>query len=296
MWLGFGWLDIVVSVVVVILIVRAALGILLEAAQLLADKSVIDIERVAEIAYNVPSVRFVHNIRSRGTAESAFVDLHVKVNGGMGISQAHAVASEVERRIVNQIDGVNDALVHLEPAKNDRPTRWESISYNLRNLAEGMGLGLHDLHIHAGEENEDYTVELHLEFESNITLGQAHQIADTFEAETLKRWSQVGEVITHLEPLPQQVLHSDERSDPGLEAMVVSVLDDYLHTGQLRTLQLYHSGGHMHAVIVICLDADTPLTDAHDFSESIEVALRKQVPKLNRVTLHVEPYKIKEAD
>jgi cation diffusion facilitator family transporter len=295
MWLGWVWLDPVMAVIVVVLIVRAAFEIIRDASSLLADKSVIDIEKVAAIAYSVPQVRFVHNIRSRGTPESAFVDLHVKVSGGMSTSRAHAIASAVERRVVREIEGVKEALVHIEPAKNDRPTRWESISYNLRNLAEGMGLGLHDLHVHTGEDNEDYTVELHLEFEAGITLGEAHQKADIFEAEALRRWSQVDEVITHLEPLPNKVLTSGDRADPGVEAKVVSVLDDFLHTDQLRSLQLYHSGGHLHAAIVICLDENLPLTEAHEFSETIEMELRKQVPTLNRVTLHVEPYRAKES-
>jgi cation diffusion facilitator family transporter len=296
MWIGWLWLDTVVAVVVVLLIVRAAFGILVEASRLLADKSVIDLERVAEIAYSVSHVRYVHNIRSRGNPESAFVDLHVKVNGGMSTSQAHAIASEVERRVIREIEGVKDALVHIEPAKNDRPTRWESIAMDLRNLAEGKGLGLHDLHVHAGEENEDFTVELHLEFSSKISLGEAHSIADEFESEVLKRWSQVGAVITHLEPLAQQVLQSEGQTDPALQVKVVSVLDDLIETDQLRSLQLYQSGGHLQAVIVICLDEKMPLTSAHEFSEKIEIELRKQVPKLNRVTLHVEPFRDKTTD
>jgi divalent metal cation (Fe/Co/Zn/Cd) transporter len=295
MSLGWLWLDPVVAVIVVVLIVKAAFEIIWDASRLLADKSVIDIERVAAIAYSVPQVRFVHNIRSRGSEDTAFVDLHVKVSGEMSTSHAHAIASAVERRVIREIEGVKDALVHIEPAHIDRPTRWESISYNLRNLAEGMGLGLHDLHVHTGEENEDYTVELHLEFESGITLGEAHLKADIFEAEALRRWSQVDEVITHLEPLPQQVLPSGDRADPVVEAMVVSVLDAFLHTDQLRSLQLYHTGGHLHAAIVICLDENIPLTQAHEFSEKIEMELRKQVPTLNRVTLHVEPYRAKES-
>lgn len=295
MSLGWVWLDPLVAVIVVVLIVKAAFEIIWDASRLLADKSVIDIERVAAIAYSVPQVRFVHNIRSRGSEDTAFVDLHVKVSGEMSTSHAHAIASAVERRVIREIEGVKDALVHIEPAHIDRPTRWESISYNLRNLAEGMGLGLHDLYVHTGEENEDYTVELHLEFESEITLGEAHLKADIFEAEALRRWSQVDEIITHLEPLPQRVLPSGDRADPVVEAMVVSVLDAFLHTDQLRSLQLYHTGGHLHAAIVICLDENTQLTQAHEFSEKIEMELRKQVPTLNRVTLHVEPYRTKES-
>lgn len=289
MAMGWLWLDPVVAVIVVFLIIRAAFEILRDASSLLADKSVIDAEKVAEVAYSVPQVRFVHKIRSRGTADSAFVDLHVKVSGALSTSRAHAVASEVERRLVLEIDGVKDALVHIEPAQKARPTRWESISNNLRDLAEGMGLGLHDLHVHAGADDEDFIVELHLEFKSGISLGEAHLMANKFEAEVLRRWNQVDEVITHLEPLPQKVFTSGERADPGVEAKVVSVLVDYLHTGQLRSLQLYHTGGHLHAAIVICLDENIPLTQAHEFSEKIEMELRKQVPTLNRVILHIEP-------
>ncbi|MEN8243061.1 MAG: cation transporter dimerization domain-containing protein, partial [Chloroflexota bacterium] len=156
-------------------------------------------------------------------------------------------------------------------------------------------LGLHDLHVHAGEENEDFTVELHLEFSSKITLGEAHIIADRFEAQVLKRWSQIGAVITHLEPLHQQVLQSEGRNDPALQAKVVAVLDDFLDTSQIRSMRLYQSGGHLQAVIVICLEENTSLTSAHEFSEKIEIELRKQVPELNRVTLHVEPFREKNS-
>ena len=67
MWFGWLWLDLVVAVIVVLLIVRAAFGILVDASSLLVDKSVIDIEKIAEIAYSVSNVRYVHQIRSRGT-------------------------------------------------------------------------------------------------------------------------------------------------------------------------------------------------------------------------------------
>lgn len=291
MWLGFYWLDTVVAVIVVALIIKAAVGILLDASRQLADKSIVDLEQIAEIVYTIPHIRFVHHIRSRGLSNAAFVDLHIKVDAEMTATQAHSVASEVERRLIQGIEEVKEVLVHVEPASIARPTRWQSLSNNLRNLAESMGLGLHDLHIHAGDESDEFTVELHLEFEAGISLGEAHCIADKFEETVLMRWGDVVEVITHLEPLPQKVLHFDARSDPGVEARVVSVLDDVLQTDQLRSLQLYYSGGHLHAVIVVCLDENTSLTSANDYADKLEVELRRHVPQLDRVTLHVEPYR-----
>lgn len=286
--LGWLWLDILVAAIVVIMILRASFAILRDTSRWLTDSIVIDADLVEEIAYRTPGVRYVHHIRSRGTPDSAFVDLHVKVDPGMSTSQAHAIANEIERRLVEQIEGVTDALVHIEPATNYRPTPWERLNIDLRSIADGLALGLHDLHIHSNHDG-DLTIELHLEMNEHLSLLDAHQIADEFEAQVQKRWPQVGQILTHLEPVPKQVLLPGDQPDPKYEKQIRQILASHIPDAQIKQLDLLHSSSRTNAAIIITMPHNTSLAEAHTISEKIETDLLKQITGLDRVTVHVEP-------
>lgn len=287
-WLGWIWLDVIVAGVVVALIVRAAFEILIDTSRWLTDEIVVDPEAIEEIAYGAPGVRFVHRIRSRGTRDAAFVDLHVKVDPGMSTSQAHAVASEIEKRLAAEIENITDALVHIEPAGKQRFTDWERISHDMRKSADGMGLGLHDLHIHSNNEGF-YTIEVHLEFKDDVSLGEAHQMADKFEEGIMKHWSRAAQIITHLEPLPERLLLPGEEIDSDEITRIRARLLTHIKSDQLIDLQVFSSGEHLHAAIKMSLPPNLPLIHVHTFTEMVETDLLKQIPILSRVTLHVEP-------
>jgi cation diffusion facilitator family transporter len=287
-WLGWVWLDLVVAAGVVVLIVRSAIGILRDASLWLTDRMVVDIDQVAEVAYSVPGVLFVHRIRSRGTPEAAFVDLHIKVSPSMSTSRAHAIASEVERRMVDEIETVKEVLVHIEPAKKERLSLWDRMAEDIRRLAEGLGLGVHDLHIHIGE-SEGYVVEIHLEFDDQILLREAHELAEHFELDVQRYWPEVEQVITHLEPLPQKVLTLKNTESTHLEEKILQVISRIVEQDQVKSLHLYQTAGHLHANLVLVFNEDILLNQAHEMAEKVELVLRSQFLDLEHVMVHVEP-------
>lgn len=286
--LGWSWLDPIVAAAVVIMILRAAFSILRDTSRWLTDSVVIDPEQVEQIALNAPGVRQVHHVRSRGTPDAAFVDLHVKVDPGMSTSQAHAIANEIEHRLVAQIEGVTDALVHIEPAKDAQFSPWQRMNHDLRRIADGMGLGLHDLHIHTDEDG-DYTIELHLEMQGGLSLVRAHELADEFESQVKRRWPQAQHVLTHLEPIPDHLLLPGDQPDQALALRIRQLVAAHLTSGRLSEARLFYSGGHLHVALRLQLPQQASLAEAHALSEQIETDLLKQLPELSRVTLHVEP-------
>jgi cation diffusion facilitator family transporter len=287
-WLGWIWSDALVATGVVFLIVRAAFSILSDTTRWLTDAKVADATKVEEVARAAPGVRFVHRIRSRGTPEAAFVDLHVKVSPEMGTAQAHAVATEVERRLVAQLPNILDALVHIEPASDNDVNPWERMANDLRQTADGMGLGAHDLHVHTDLRGA-YTVEVHLEILDDISLGEAHSIADQFESRVRQRWSQIEEIITHLEPIHRKVLLPESAPDSVLESQIREILARHVRQDQIMDVDVYQFSGHMSASVKLALSSQLPLAAAHDVSESIEADMLKNIPALQRVTVHLEP-------
>lgn len=284
---GLPWLDLAVAGVVVVLILRASFGILRDAAGWLADATIADPERVEAIARSVPGVMYVHRIRSRGTPDEGFVDLHVKVNPEMSTSQAHAIASSVEERLKGEIPQVVDALVHIEPGRPEEANDWESIAFRLRQIAEGMGLSLHDLHVHV-ESGGTYAIELHLEIPGDLPLGEAHALAERFEAQVRARWPRARRITTHLEPLPASLLES-RVPDGSLEGEVEQALFAEVGEENVLSWHLRRLGDHNSLAVRVAMPEKLSLSQAHVRVESLERILLDRLPALRRITIHVEP-------
>ncbi len=287
-WLGWSWLDLTIAGVVVLLILRAAYQIIRDAAGWLTDTMIADPETVETIAQSVPGVLFAHRIRSRGAPDAGFVDLHVKVHPGMSTSQAHAIASEVENRLKAEIPQVIDALVHIEPGQHRSLSDWDQIAYDLRQVADGMGLGLHDLHVHADREG-NYVIELHLEMPGELFLGEAHGLAEQFETRAQSMWPRASTVITHLEPITPAVLPVVTGPIGPLKVDLAEAVRDQVGPENLLELKLLTVGGHHSAAIRISIPAAVTLAEAHVQAETLERELLNRFPDLYRITVHVEP-------
>ena len=292
--LGWEWLDLLIAAGVVVMIVRAAFDILRRAASTLADHIVTDPKEVERIALTVPGVVFVHQIRSRGAPGAGFVDLHVKVHSGMSTEMGHAIASEVERRLRQELPEVSEAMVHIEPAK-DRPSLMDRIRYDLRQIADGMGLAFHDLHVHA-EDDGSYCVELHLEMPSNISLGEAHEMADAFEARVAAQATRPFKLIAHLEPIPGQVLYPDPDTPPELRKEIQDMILKRMGAESLRELSTYRLGQRIGVAAAVTAPASSSLAEAHQLTETIERELLNAFPEIHRVTVHVEPEELGEGE
>jgi cation diffusion facilitator family transporter len=252
--------------------------------------------QITEIIKWLPDLRGCNRLRVWPVRDGYDVVVHCLADPNLSIVEAHDLAGRLEKEIVTQARGVHEVLVHLEPGEGEEGVQrggpgsgnWQVAFNQLRGMADGFGLGLHDLHIHE-TRGAGYMVEVHLEFPREVSLGEAHALADKFEAEVKARWPQAKDVVTHLEPLPGDVMTTNEHTDSGQEEQVRSVLAWHLREGQLSDVRLLVSGGHLQAAISIALPASLPLTEAHAISEEIEAALMKGVPALWRVIVHVEP-------
>ncbi len=75
--LGYPVVDAIGALVVAVFIARAGLQIGLESSNILADRVVLDEEQIRGVVMSVPQVLGSHHIRTRGTADYTFLDLHV---------------------------------------------------------------------------------------------------------------------------------------------------------------------------------------------------------------------------
>jgi len=115
MKLGFTRADTIVGTVVGILVARAGIGILKEAADVLADRRQVDTQQIKKIVCGINNVVDCHRVRTRGTNSCIFIDLHVTVSPDISVSEGHKIAHIAEERIKGNIKAVVDVVVHIEP-------------------------------------------------------------------------------------------------------------------------------------------------------------------------------------
>lgn len=114
-WFGYHRADAIVGIVIVVLIGKIGYDILRHASDILVDSVRLDTASIKEIVNSVDGVKGCHDIRTRGTASSIFLDLHVLVDSSLSVEDAHEIADRVESALKDEFYSVTDIVVHIEP-------------------------------------------------------------------------------------------------------------------------------------------------------------------------------------
>ncbi|MEE4257554.1 MAG: cation diffusion facilitator family transporter [Bacteroidales bacterium] len=85
-------------------------------------------KKLFEIINNVDGAYNPHGARIRKSGNKYVIETHIEVDGNLTVTEAHKIAHQVERKIVNGIDDVYDVIVHIEPYGNDEEDEKFGIS------------------------------------------------------------------------------------------------------------------------------------------------------------------------
>jgi cation diffusion facilitator family transporter len=114
-WAGFPILDPLAGLLVAGFIGHACWGIAQEASRILGDSTVIAEEDVRATIATVPEVLGCEKIRTRGSADYAFLDLHLWLNGDTPLIRAHATSHVVKDLLMTRFPQLADVVIHIEP-------------------------------------------------------------------------------------------------------------------------------------------------------------------------------------
>jgi cation diffusion facilitator family transporter len=107
--------DTIASVVVAGFILHAAYEIFESASGILVDKQAVEAEKIERIALAQEGVKGVHKIRSRGTNDDIYIDMHVKADPSMSLGDSHKLMHEIENAIRSELDCDVQVIIHIEP-------------------------------------------------------------------------------------------------------------------------------------------------------------------------------------
>jgi len=119
--LGYGWLDPAAALLVAGFIAMACWEIVQDTARILGDQVVMDESGIRAVVEAVPGVHGCHHIRTRGSADFVFLDLHVWLDGSLSLYEAHRMSHVVKDALMQRFPQIKDAVIHIEPAEGTAP-------------------------------------------------------------------------------------------------------------------------------------------------------------------------------
>lgn len=283
---GWVWVDIVAAFVVVLLIGKAAWGILSQTGQVLVDTAPYEAQELNQIVADIDAD--VVRARSRGTRDAAHVDIDVRVPPEMTTDHSNSIAYAIRKQLEGQLEGLEEVEVHFVP---HHPQGRDAV-LTARAYADARGLSTHEVQVL--HDARGSVLEMHVEVAPEQTLAEAHALVSELEAEVATALPDIDRVLTHIEPRQAQPTIADDNASlmeaNSLKEQALSLLSEHYpdagwHDVTVRSLP-HGFALSIHATLAPHMSVEA----AHSFAESAETTLRTQFPDLERVTIHTEPF------
>lgn len=115
--MGLKILDPIVSIIICLVIVKAAFDILKESIDKLVDKSCDEetIKKMEETVLNIDGVLDLDDIKTRLFSNKIYVDIEICADGNLTLWDAHDIAENVHDKIEEDFKDVKHCMVHVNP-------------------------------------------------------------------------------------------------------------------------------------------------------------------------------------
>jgi ferrous-iron efflux pump FieF len=119
---GLRVLDPLFGAAIGVWIIWSAVGLARLSLTQLMDQELPDDERerIREIAQSHPDVAAAHDLRTRVAGPTAFIQLHIEMDGEMSLIRAHEVSDEVEAKLRSSYPNA-EILIHQDPEGLEEP-------------------------------------------------------------------------------------------------------------------------------------------------------------------------------
>ncbi|MEM2739480.1 MAG: cation-efflux pump [Candidatus Bathyarchaeia archaeon] len=132
-------------------------------------------------------------------------------------------------------------------------------------------------HIRVRSLGDRFQVDVSLSIKSDYSITEAHGIADYIE-EKVRALYMNTDVTIHIEPSKKT----------NIESLVKNIVFRNPKVKNLHSIHVYTSRGRLALIFHLELDPTIPLDEAHKISEEIEDDLRREIPSLGFVSIHME--------
>ena len=279
---GYHDADSIAALFVAALVLIAAARLMRTNVDVLMDRVPAEAEAAARAAIaDIRPVVDLKRLRMREAGGRQFADVVIGVPPGAAVGQGHAAADSVEEAVQAALPR-SDVVVHVEPDE----------AGGIRERAQAAALSVprvrevHNVTVLRVEGRTE--VSLHLKLPGDLSLEEAHDLAEEVERAIRATVPEVEAVQTHLEPLaedePARAVENVDARAGDVSRIVSEVLGH-----EPRELRFLQTDEGLVAFLTLGLDPAGSLADAHTQASEVEARIRSARPEIADVIVHTEP-------
>ncbi len=233
---------------------------------------------------SVKGVRGCRQLEVRMSGKKPDVNIRVLLDSNLGFEEVHKIALDIEKKVKDSIRNAR-VTVDTEPFENGRENIWKLV----KEIAEGTpgSRGVHNIHIQ--KIKEKLCIDLHLEVSANMTVKQAHDVADQVENKIKAANLNIEEVTVHIESASDRISREMAGIEAELESYVQDVAKRFPEIKEVHEVKIRRIGNTMHLVLHCTFDSKMSIKKAHELSNKVESAIRDAYPNVARIDVHEEP-------
>jgi len=279
---GYQHADSIAALFVAVLVLAGAARLMRSNVDVLMDRVPVQAEAAARAAIaGIRPVVDLKRLRMREAGGRQFADVVIGVPPGAVVGQGHAAADSVEAAVQAALPR-SDVVVHVEPEEvAGIRERAQAAALSVERVRE-----LHNLNVLDVEGRTE--VSLHLKLPGELSLEEAHEVAEQVERAIRSALPQVEAVQTHLEPLKEDE-QARKPEHVETEAGVVTRIVREALGREPRELRFLQTDEGLVAFVTLGLDPTESLADAHAQASEIEARIRNARPGIADVIVHTEP-------
>jgi divalent metal cation (Fe/Co/Zn/Cd) transporter len=208
----------------------------------------------------------------------------VLLDRGLKSDSPHKIALNIEREITNELPDAR-MTIHTEPAGNALSGIWKAV----KDIAEGTpgSRGVHNIHIQRIDEK--LCIDLHLEVSANMTVKQAHNVADQVENKIKAANPKTSEVTVHIESASERISRELAGVATELESYIEHVAGDFPEVKSISGIKVRKFGNVTHLALQCRFDPNLSIEKAHEVSSKLEKEIKSAYPHITRIDIHEEP-------
>lgn len=240
---------------------------------------------VRRLADDVSGVAAVDVVRLRPAGPTFFVEVEIGVARTLPLDRVEAIRRDVVAAITEELPRASVTVAATPRVLSD-----ETVMERVMHVARLMRHPVH--HVTVQHIGEHLSVSLDLELDGRMPLHEGHAIADQMEAAIQAELGADVEVETHLEPLDVQGLTGRDVDFATVARIKTALEERAAETGVAGDVH-HVRVRETHAGLVVnyhcCVDPELSIAVIHTHVDTIEHAVKRDVPEIVRVVGHAEP-------
>lgn len=232
----------------------------------------------------IKGVKGCSQLNVRMSGKRFDVDMRVLLDANLGFEGAHKISLDIEKKVKETIPNARIS-VDTEPYGNGRENIWKLVKEIAE--AEPGSRGVHNIHLQT--INGKLCVDLHLEVSANMTVKQAHDVADQIEKKIKAADSNISEVTIHIESASDLISKELAGIETELKSYIEHIAERFPEIKEVHGIHVRRFGETIHVVLHCHFDPKLTIKEAHEISNRLESAIRSEYTNVARIDVHEEP-------